>query len=411
MSDSRSRPGDFAARPLSWSERLRGALLGGAVGDVLGSGVRGWSLPAIHQWLGGRGAVDFLPVFGRRGAVSDLSQLTVFTVDALLRARATGEQDPLPVIRSNHLAWLYTQGVPWAYAMAGYWRSHPEPAGWLLKRPELFSTRNPGGNALRLLSTLVDRFPVDPSSGPLRDTPAGEEAFADCLVWTAPLMVWSPDARRVAATASRVPRLLTGHYETRAASALHADVLGGLLNGTPLWEAVRSWELNRSHQEQGVPPAAVLRTVHSAMFIAQQGRQPDPRMLDIEFCPSEGLGELGIAVAAVASAGNFTDAVVTAVNHSADSAVAGALAGQLAGAIHGPEAIPPRWRAELDIREVLETLASDAAEAFAPPEPPKWARRYVQGEDPRELGGGGWTVETTRGEPPGPVEQAPPTQV
>ncbi|NYH78589.1 ADP-ribosylglycohydrolase [Actinopolyspora biskrensis] len=418
MSDNRSRTGevggDFAAsRPLSWSDRLRGALLGGAVGDVLGSGVRGWSLSAIRQWLGGRGVLDFLPVFGRRGAVSDLSQLTVFTMDALLRARATGEQDPLPVIRSNHLAWLHTQGVPWPYAMAGYWRSHPEPTGWLLRRPELFSTRNPGGNALRLLSTLVDRVPGEPGAQPAQEIPAGERAFADCLVWTAPLMVWSGDARRVAGVASRVPRLLTTHYETRATSALHADVLGGLLNGLPLWEAVRSWEVNRSHLENGTPPAAVLRTVHAAMFIAQQGQPPDPRMLDIEFCPSEGLGELGIAFAAVASAGNFTDAVITAVNHSADSGVAGALAGQLAGAVHGAEAIPGRWTAELELREVLETLASDAAEAFAPPPPPRWARRYVAegGRGRRELDSPDWTVEAGGASSGRGEEQAPPTQV
>ncbi|SDR13025.1 ADP-ribosylglycohydrolase family protein [Actinopolyspora saharensis] len=425
MSDNRSRTGEVgggfaASRPLSWSDRLRGALLGGAVGDVLGSGVRGWSLSAVRQWLGGRGVLDFLPVFGRRGAVSDLSQLTVFTMDALLRARATGEQDPLPVIRSNHLAWLHTQGVPWPYAMAGYWRSHPEPTGWLLRRPELFSTRNPGGNALRLLSTLVDRVPGDPGAHPAQDAPAGERAFADCLVWTAPLMVWSGDPRRVAGVASRVPRLLTTRYETRAAGALHADVLGGLLNGLPLWEAVRSWEVNRSHLENGTPPAAVLRAVHAAMFIAQQGQPPDPRMLDIEFCPSEGLGELGIAFSAVASAGNFTDAVITAVNHSADSAVAGALAGQLAGAVHGPEAIPGRWMAELELREVLETLAFDAAEAFAPPPPPRWARRYVAegGRGRRELNSPDWTVEagggafTGRAEEVGPAEEAPPpTQV
>ncbi|SFD91615.1 ADP-ribosylglycohydrolase [Actinopolyspora alba] len=410
MTDRQSRPAQAGGQPgavrqLSWSDRLRGALLGGAVGDALGAGVRGWSSSAIRQWLGPRGVVDNLPVFGNRGGVTDLTQLTVFTMDALLRARATGEQDPLPVIRANHLAWLYTQGVPWPYAMSGYWRSHPEPTGWLLGRSELFSTRNAGGPALRTLSALTDRVPAEQlTPGQPSAVPPEEQPFADCLVWTAPVMVWSGEARTVNAVASRVPGLLTSHYETRAACALHSDVLGALINGIPLWDAVRSWELHRSQLEQGVPPAGVLRTLHAAVFTARQGGPVDPRVLDIEFCPSNGLGELGIAFASVASAATFADAVTAAVNHSADSSIAGALAGQLAGAIHGAAAIPERWAAELEIREIVNTLSTDAAEAFAPPPPtPKWAQRYVDdsAERARGLDSPAWTVDAA----------APPTQV
>ncbi|SDP10680.1 ADP-ribosylglycohydrolase [Actinopolyspora xinjiangensis] len=410
MTDRQSRPAQSAGHvgasgQPSWSDRLRGALLGGAVGDALGAGVRGWSSSAIRQWLGPRGVVDTLPVFGHRGGVTDLTQLTVFTMDALLRARATGEQDPLPVIRANHMAWLYTQGVPWGYAMSGYWRVHPEPSGWLLGRSELFSTRNPGGPALRTLSALTDRIPAEQlTPGQPAAVPPDDRPLADSLVWTAPVMVWSGEARTVDAVAARVPWLLTSDYETRAACALHADVLGALINGVPLWDAVRSWELHRSQLEQGVPPAGVLRTLHAAVFTARQGGLVDPRMLDIEFFPSNGLGEIGIAFASVASAATFAEAVTAAVNHSADSSIAGALAGQLAGAVHGAAAVPERWVAELELREVVETLAADAAEAFAPPPPtPKWAQRYVDNtaEHARGLDATAWTVDAT----------APPTQV
>ncbi|ASU80174.1 hypothetical protein CDG81_20015 [Actinopolyspora erythraea] len=410
MTDRQSRPAQSAghigaSRQPSWSDRLRGALLGGAVGDALGAGVRGWSSSAIRQWLGPRGVVDNLPVFGHRGGVTDLTQLTVFTMDALLRARATGEQDPLPVIRANHMAWLYTQGVPWGYAMSGYWRAHPEPSGWLLGRSELFSTRNPGGPALRTLSALTDRIPAEQlTPGQPAAVPPDDRPLADSLVWTAPVMVWSGEARTVDAVASRVPWLLTSDYETRAACALHADVLGALINGVPLWDAVRSWELHRSQLEQGVPPAGVLRTLHAAVFTARQGGLVDPRVLDIEFFPSNGLGEIGIAFASVASAATFADAVTAAVNHSADSSIAGALAGQLAGAVHGAAAVPERWVAELELREIVETLAADAAEAFAPPPPtPKWAQRYVDNtaEHTRGLDATAWTVDAA----------APPTQV
>ncbi|MGI8308620.1 ADP-ribosylglycohydrolase family protein [Saccharopolyspora hattusasensis] len=387
---------DAQSPQLSWAQRFRGAMLGGAVGDALGAGVRGTSTAEIQQWFGPQGVVDYLPVYGRRGAVTDLTQLTVFTLEALLRAKAANPGGngwfPTEFVLTNYLRWLHTQGVPWDYAMSAYLSAEPAPTSWLLERPELYSTRNPDGAAIALLGRMARRSPLG-ADGLLRP-PTGADGLADCVVWAAPAMVWSNVPEAVYSTGASTANLFTSAPNTISAAGLHGDVLAQLIRGVPLWDAVTASDRNRlgsAYQVREVP-ADVRRTVHAAMFVGQRGIRPAPSDIDIEFDTEDKPGELGIALAAVGSTRNFADAVRVAVNQSSDSAVTGALAGQLAGAIYGPSGIPAQWVGELELRDVIEILCADATEAFAPPPPPQWAQRYSPNPrrlaGPRELAGG-----------------------
>ncbi|MEV0085627.1 ADP-ribosylglycohydrolase family protein [Saccharopolyspora sp. NPDC050642] len=388
---------------LSWAERFRGAMLGGAVGDALGAGVRNTSTAELQQWFGPQGVVDYLPVFGRRGAVSDLTQLTVFTMEALLRAKAANPGGngwlPTEFVFTNYLRWLHTQGVPWDYAMSAYLSTEPAPNSWLLERSELYSTRNPEGAAISLLGRMARQSPLG-ADGLLRP-PTGIDGLAGCVAWAAPAMVWSNVPEAVYSTGAATANLFTSAPNSVSAAGMHADVLAQLIRGVPLWDAVTASDRNRlgsAYQVREIP-ADVRRTVHAAMFVGQRGVRPSPSDLDIEFDTYNKPGELGIALAAVGSTRNFADAVRVAVNQSSDSAVTGALAGQLAGAIYGPGGIPAQWGEELELREVIEILCADATEAFAPPPPPQWAQRYAPNNrplgGPRELAAG--TPNTVEG--------------
>ncbi len=54
---------DPASREQSWESRFRGAVLGGAVGDALGAGVRHRSASEIQHRFGPQGVLDYIPVF------------------------------------------------------------------------------------------------------------------------------------------------------------------------------------------------------------------------------------------------------------------------------------------------------------------------------------------------------------
>ena len=71
---------------VSPADRVRGCLLGGAVGDALGTLVEFLSLDEIRQRFGPQGVTGYEPAYGRRGAITDDTQMTLWTAEGLLRA-------------------------------------------------------------------------------------------------------------------------------------------------------------------------------------------------------------------------------------------------------------------------------------------------------------------------------------
>jgi ADP-ribosylglycohydrolase len=72
--------------PVTPLARIRGCLLGGAVGDALGAPVEFLSLQEIRDKFGPAGIHDYARAYGRRGAIADDTQMTLFTAEGLLRA-------------------------------------------------------------------------------------------------------------------------------------------------------------------------------------------------------------------------------------------------------------------------------------------------------------------------------------
>jgi ADP-ribosylglycohydrolase len=133
-------------------DRFRGCLLGSAVGDALGAPVEFLSLDEIRRRFGEAGITDFDTAYGRRGAITDDTQMTLFTAEGLIRAHQRfsdrGICNVPAVIERGYLRWLSTQGEKvdreWFYPGHG-------PDGWLVSLPELHSCRAPGNTCLSAL--------------------------------------------------------------------------------------------------------------------------------------------------------------------------------------------------------------------------------------------------------------------
>jgi ADP-ribosylglycohydrolase len=95
--------------------RFTGCLLGGAIGDALGAPVEFMSLPEIRRQFGPEGIRHYAPAYGRPGAITDDTQMTLFTAEGLIRARQRhrnrGICDPAMVVWHAYLRWLGTQGI------------------------------------------------------------------------------------------------------------------------------------------------------------------------------------------------------------------------------------------------------------------------------------------------------------
>ena len=175
------RRGSSNAAPTT-RERVTGCLVGGAVGDALGAPIEFLRLAEIRKRFGPAGLTDYAPAYGRLGAITDDTQMTLFTAEGLLRAICRGTLRgigyPPVTVRKAYLRWLKTQGVSlrsdeFETAM------DPESLGWLIGVQALHSRRGPGNtclSALRAEELGTTKEPVNQSKGcggVMRAAPAG----------------------------------------------------------------------------------------------------------------------------------------------------------------------------------------------------------------------------------------------
>jgi ADP-ribosylglycohydrolase len=150
LPDSYSPPGPDKLESRRTLEHFTGCLLGGAVGDALGAPVEFHSIDLIRNKYGSAGITDYDVAYGRRGAITDDTQMTLFTAEGLLRAIARRRHKsacrPASLIHRAYIRWLRTQGDR---SRAHF--SQDEMDGWLIGAPGLHSRRAPGNTCLSAL--------------------------------------------------------------------------------------------------------------------------------------------------------------------------------------------------------------------------------------------------------------------
>lgn len=320
-------------------DRIRGCLLAGAAGDALGAAVEFMDWPSIRQKFGERGIRDFAPAFGKLGAVTDDTQMMLFTAEGLLRAwvrhNSRGICHPPSVIHHALLRWYITQG--------GKPKAEVTQDGWLIGVKDLWAQRAPGMTCMSALG--ASQAFGDKASNDSKGC-GGVMRVAPCAFFPNPFEI-----------ASETARLTHGHPTGYLAAGLFADILNRLWRQSlPLAEVVVI-ALQAHGGKAGMQETR--RLLEYVLRLHQQGVRPNP----------ERIAELGggwVADEALAiglwcalAAESLEDGIIMAVNHSGDSDSTGMIAGNLLGLIYGPQAIPERWLEELELRDVITQVALD----------------------------------------------------
>jgi ADP-ribosylglycohydrolase len=174
--------------------------------------------------------------------------------------------------------------------------------------------------------------------------------------------------------------LTHGHVSGYLPAGVFAATMRGILDGRSLRAAVddavemlRSWP---RHEETSA-------AIDAALALSTRGL-PVPE--ELERLGGGWVGEeaLAIGLCCALAATDLEAAVVAAVTHSGDSDSTGSIAGNLLGAVGGVAAIPSRWLDVLELKDVIEALAADAALEFGPERlsdgyggaPEEWLARY-----------------------------------
>jgi ADP-ribosylglycohydrolase len=360
------------AEQQDFRSRVRGTLLGAAVGDTLGSPVAGLPMDGIREAHGAQGLTDLAFGHGRRGAVSHLTQLTLFSMDGLIRAqvrRDTGAWHPPTDLHRAYLRWASTQR-DWGPD------ERRKEDGWLAREEWLYARREPARACLVGLG--------DAMMGTL-DAPKNPEARGpEAAVRSAPfglLVGWEPQL--VMQLAVECAAQTHGHPTAYLSAGAYAVVVHGLARGESLDAAVQR-ALRLLAARPGHQP--VSDALQQALGAVRQGMPTPARVEDLAGGgTAEGL--LSVAVYCALVGEDTRHGLCLSVNHGGDSAAAGALTGALLGALHGETALPPAWLAELEGRPTMLVLADDfAMEMTQGPalhgpagSSPGWLARYPRG--------------------------------
>jgi ADP-ribosylglycohydrolase len=344
------------AEQQDFRSRVRGTLLGVAVGDALGAPIDGLGLDEIREAYGAEGLVDLGFGYGRRGAVSHLTQLTLFSVDGLIRAqvrRDTGAWHPPTDLHKAYLRWAATQR-DWGPD------ERRKDDGWLAREEWLYARRDPTRS---LLLGFGD------------DTMGTRSAPFGLLVGWEPQLVVQLAVECAAQTHGHpVAYLSAGAY----AVIVHALSLGDSLDGA-VQRALALLAARPGHEP-------VSDALQHALGAVRQG-MPTPARVEELAADGSADGLLSAAVYCALVGEDVRHGLCLAVNHDGPSAAAGALTGGLLGALHGETALPPAWLAELEGRPTLLELADDfAMEMTQGPAlhgpagaSPGWLARYPRG--------------------------------
>ena len=344
---------------------FRGCLLGGAVGDALGAPVEFLDLDEILRAYGEQGIRDYAPAYGKLGAITDDTQMTLFTAEAVLSAHLTAalqsrEPDFFRAAAASYARWLMTQENSRLVS------SGNQKASWLLQQKKLFSRRAPGTTCLSALQTSrgkVTRATNDSKGcgGVMRIAPLGMY-FAHSL---------SRERNRdralsnIFAAGRDLAAITHGHPSGFLTAGVLAVVVSLVLGGGTLPDALHAAkEVLRQHPSHKETLAAIEKAETLAKSCPCERRAL--RELGKGFVAEEALA-MGLYCALGAK--NFEDGIILAVNHGGDSDSTGSITGNLLGAAAGVEAIPDRWLAHLELLSTIEAIADDLA-AF-----PDWRLR------------------------------------
>lgn len=326
--------------------RVRGALLGGAIGDALGAGVGGLSLEETRAAHGPDGLTDLTPVNGRRGAVTAATQLTLFTVDGLIRAqvrRDTGAWHPPTDVHRAYLRWAATQR-DWGPD------ERRKDNGWLAREEWLYSRRNPSRDTVTGLA--------DENMGTLQAPKNPTARDGGALVRSAPfglLVGWEPQL--VCQLAVECAAQTHGHPTAYLSAGAFAVVVHGLARGETLDGSVQR-ALAQLASRPGHQP--VTDALKQALGAVRQGI-PSPARVAALGEAQHAEDALAIAVYCALVGEDIRHGLRLAVNHDGPSEVTGAVCGALLGALHGETALPPAWLCELEGRPTLLEIADDFA--------------------------------------------------
>ena len=317
-------------------DRAVGCLLGGSLGDALGTPVEFRQLADIRAEYGENGLTEPPP----QALLGDATQMSLFTGEGFLHAWTTGNNGgqwrPVESVAAAYRRWLITQQ-----------EDKPQPgATGLLAEPELYSNRAPGLTSLRALGETELGTP---------DRPRNSSKGCGGVDRSAPVG-FSPSAEMAYQLGCQFAALTHGGAGGWAsAGALSLIVHLVAVQGRRLPAAVDQ-ATGRVLRDDGETAVALAEASTLARLGGSVGH--------IEHLGQGWIGPEALAIGvycalALPKPEQFADALRLSANHSGHSDSTAAITGSLLGARHGTAVLPRAWLGRLELADVIERIGHD----------------------------------------------------
>ncbi|MFQ5557207.1 MAG: ADP-ribosylglycohydrolase family protein [Acidimicrobiales bacterium] len=335
-------------------ERVRGCLIGGAIGDALGAPTEFLSLSEIEARWGPGGVTGFEPAYSERGEVTDDTQMTLFTAEGLVDASDRGGE-VVAWVWIAYRRWYRTQVAAPTEVATGH---VSEGESGLLAHRELWEQRGPGNTCLGALGGGV------PGS---RSQPLNDSKGCGGVMRVAPVGLVASDATAAYELGCDTAALTHGHRCGWASAGAMAVMIHELMAGADLGDAIIAGRDSAAADPTGTEVAS---WIDAAIAWAEEA-PVDGRRIDAFGAGWVGEEALAIAVGCVWKTPDPSRCMLDAVNHSGDTDSTGALAGQLLGAAHGIGVFRPEWVRDVELRPIIDDIAGRLADLH----PMRWAGR------------------------------------
>lgn len=340
-------------------DRIRGSLVGGAIGDALGYPVEFVSnYKSIQHHYGERGITRldthqrWLPAENQTGkaVISDDTQMTLFTANGLLNAKRLG---------LSGLVGIQNAYVEWYFTLTGR-NDCPYNDCWIARVPELNARRAPGNTCMTALESILKmREPQNDSKG------------CGGVMRVAPIPLYAAvngrisieDADRLAGDAAK---LTHKHPLGFIPAALMAHIIYRITtDNTPTRQSLEMYIREGLEAMKSLYPLHPFDVAYMRELADKAVSWADNDRSDVENIEAIGggwTGEEALAIALYCACrhfDNFENALIAAVNHAGDSDSTGAITGNILGAAIGYEAVPKAFLEDLELHDVILHMADD----------------------------------------------------
>lgn len=344
-------------------KKYRGCLIGGAAGDALGAPVEFMYENEIFARYG-RGGIDAYDLRDGVAEITDDTQMTLFTAAGLLagvsgRVSGSVSDSCLECIALSYCDWYKTQTRQYPLG------KDERHCSWLITLPGLFARRAPGNTCLSAAGAgcrgTIEK-PVNNSKGCggiMRVAPVGLYFDAADSRESADALFSYGDIQRLGAGAAA---LTHGHELGYLPAALLSHIVSQLAH-EPHASIEDAVECSLSVMKSEFPDAKYADALSDLIETAVDLSRADKDDLDAIHQLGEGwVAEETLAISVYCSLkypNDFDKALCTSVNHNGDSDSTGAVTGNIVGASLGIDGIPEKYINNLELKDVILTLADD----------------------------------------------------